>query len=205
MSEACGAVKDGAVCKKTAQHPEHIATKRVGTRLEHLRWPNEDYVAPTETGGKKPADRLNALAARVGQAAAQETPEQREQRHEALDAPHAYLSSDPAPTSAIAAQVSAVRNSARRKQVLAAVLALGGEATDDEVCVLLDDPNLHAGRVASRRGELEGSGWLEAKITPERTLATRPTRTGLPAQVWQITASGRSSLHEIDLPPVGRT
>lgn len=158
-----------------------------------LDWPNEDYVKPskpTTRGGR--AKQMNEIRKGVE--------EKRKADKKALAAPHAYVGHDAPSTSVRAADVSAVRNSHRRKQVLAAIRALG-DATDDEVCLRINDPDQHAGRVASRRLELQESGWVEPLVTDGRPVERR-TRTGAEAQVWTLTSSARVEIQGVDLPSI---
>ena len=117
---------------------------------------------------------------------------------EDLERPESWLRHDAHSTEKTSADISKIKNSRRRKQVLLVVRAgMPNGVTDDEVAQVLNDPDMPAPRVASRRGELEKYGWVEVMVRDGREVE-RPTRTGAPARVWVLTESAQSIIHLVD-------
>lgn len=170
---------EGLFCRLDPQfsHEFHVAFQGD----EDIRWPNADYSPPPPPApsDKKMRGKLLDMVREI-------------------DRPSAYLRHNPRSTEVAAADLSAVGNSKRRKDVLLVIWQAGAQGvTDDEVSIVLDDPDVPAPRVASRRKELVEGGWVEVRVEDGREVE-RKTRTGAPAKVWVLTEAGRAAIQQVD-------
>lgn len=178
----CGATDaQGRSCFLDGAHAYHSALDGADV----ITWENSSMVAPPMN--PKSTFRSVALAAQRSVATLPDPAQ-----------PSARLRSEPHETERAAADASKLRNASRKKQVLRVVAAAteaGHGVTDDEIALVLNDPNVPAPRVATRRGELVEMGWVEA-MTVEGLIATRATRTGQQAMVWVLTPEGAAQVGE---------
>lgn len=156
------------------------ATHWFKTPWDEHSWPNESFVMPQAPTG--PKGRLHIRSKMV-------------EMSQSLTRPHSYLRSDSHSTEEMAADLSKVKNSVRRRQVLH-VIARANGITDDGIATVLDDPVL-ADHARTRRRELEEAGWVRVRVTDGQEVLDR-TRSGLLARVWELTPSGEETLHLVD-------
>lgn len=165
--------------EKDSYHPEHAAMV-AGVREAWLN----PACPPVRHHDPSEIKRMARRARHDRRVGAPPSPEE-------LARPHAWLRSDARPTERHAAEISAVRNSRRRRQVLIAIVRSGERgATYDEIAEFWRDPVMPAPRVASRGGELEESGWIEPLYVNDRP-AVRETVAGGEAIVWVLTDDAR--------------
>lgn len=97
--------------------------------------------------------------------------------------PHVKVSKNAQPTSREAAKVHLLKSGTARHKVLSAIAQKA--RTDEELQTELDmSPNTQR----PRRGECCDAGWVQDSG------ARRPTATGLPSIVWEITDTGTTAL-----------
>ncbi len=184
VSEVCGSqhpeVKRVTCAATTPNHPLH---GMVVSWRERYDWPNEEFVSPSKSSNR---DERREIAGGMRQMAV------------SIDKAHSYLRSNPHVTEVMAADVSALKNSRRKKQVLHVIArAMPNGVTDDGVAIVIDDPILPPPRVASRRLELQESGWVKV-MTEEGREIYRLTQAGSLARVWVLTESGEAALSLVD-------
>jgi len=182
--EVCGSQHpevEGVTCAATT--PNHSLHSRVVNWKERYDWENGEFVAPSKPSS---LDERRQISSGMMQMAVQ------------VDKAHSYLRSNPHVTEVMAADVSALRNSRRKKQVLHVIArAMPNGVTDDGVAIVIDDPILPPPRVASRRLELQETGWVKVMVE-EGNEVYRPTQAGSLARVWILTESGEAALYLVD-------
>jgi hypothetical protein len=184
MSEICGSQHpevEGIICAATTfNHPLHC---KVVSWKERYDWPNEEFVAPSNPSS---LDERRQISSGMRQMAVK------------VDESHSYLRFNPHVTEVMAADVSAVRSSRRRKQVLHVIArAMPNGVTDDEIAVVLESVGLTMNTTRPRRLELQEFGWVKVMVEEGREIY-RPTQTGSLARVWILTESGESALSLVD-------